>query len=197
MESRSGYILVGGKSSRFGRDKALLEIDKRPLALRLAGVVREATGNVTLVGAAAKYEHLGLRVIPDPLEGFGPLAGVLAALEDSQAARNLIIACDMPFLTAEFIGFLCSEAERTAADVLLPVSPEGIPEPLCAVYSASCRAVIRGEVERGIQKVTRALEKLNVRRLRPSDYAGLDGQGKVFTNINTLEDWQAAQSARG
>jgi molybdopterin-guanine dinucleotide biosynthesis protein A len=102
----AGYILVGGKSSRFGRDKALVEVGGRPLALRVVDALSPVTGTVTLVGAPEKYRHLGLRVIPDLLADFGPLAGILAALDDSQRAWNLLLACDMPRVTAGFLTFL-------------------------------------------------------------------------------------------
>ena len=192
MDQRAGYVLVGGKSSRLGTDKALLDFEGKPLAARVAEVVRAAAGRVTIVGPLEKYGHLGLRVIPDPVEDFGPLAGVLAALEDSESLWNLVTACDMPYLDAAFLNFLFEEARAAGADVLLPVDAQGNPQPLCAVYSLEARPAIRRRVEQGVHKITRALEGLRVDELAPDRYARLDPEGRIFTNLNTLEDVQGA-----
>ena len=102
--------MVGGKSSRFGRDKALIEIDGQPLALRIAERIGPAVDQVSFVGSPEKYQHLGRRVIPDAVADFGPLGGILAALEDSESEWNLLTGCDMPELTTAFLSFL---VERT------------------------------------------------------------------------------------
>lgn len=206
VHSRAGYILVGGRSSRFGRDKALLEIQGRPLALHLADIVGAAVDRgsrqssdrpergyvtlVTLVGPPAKYGSLGLRVIPDSVEGAGPLAGLVAALEDSSSAWNLVTACDMPYLHLEFLEFLFEQAEAGESDILLAISPLGVPEPLCAVYSLRAREALRGALERGTRKITDAFGALEVRWMLRAEYAHLDPHGRVFTNVNTLADWK-------
>ena len=190
MSDSAGYILVGGKSARFGRDKALLEVEGRPLAVRLAETVGAAAGSVTLVGPPEKYGTLGLRVIPDSLADFGPLAGLLAALDDSQSDWNLVTACDMPNLTEAFLRFLLEEARRSRADILLPLDASGRAEPLCAAYSLGCREAIRAAVGRGVHKMTDAFTGLRVHELLPKDYAAYDPDGCLFANVNTMEDWK-------
>ena len=188
MTDAAGYILVGGKSSRLGRDKALIEVGGTPLVLRVAHVMRAAVEDVALVGAPEKYGHLGLRVIPDPITGFGPLGGILAALEDSSRQWNLITACDMPNLTAEFLRFLLQQAAQEQAEVLLPADENGRAEPLCAVYASGCRAAIRRAVGAGLHKVTGAFDGLRVRTLTPADYNQHQQQGELFANLNTEDD---------
>ena len=192
MDQRAGYVLVGGKSSRLGIDKALLDFEGKPLVTRGANVVRAAAGRVTIVGPLEKYGHLGLRVIPDPVENFGPLAGLLAALEDSESPWNLVTACDMPYLDARFLSFLFEEAQAAGADVLLPVDAHGNPEPLCAVYSLAARLRIRRHVEQGVHKITRAFQDLTVHRVLPGKYARFNRDGRIFTNLNTQEDVRGA-----
>ena len=188
MTKAAGYILVGGKSSRLGRDKALLTVEGVPLVLRVAEAVRAAAETVTLVGQPVKYSQLGLRVIADPLSGFGPLAGILAALEDSSQPWNLIVACDMPNITAPFLRFLLRKAEEARADVLLPMDDSGRAEPLCAVYARSCRAAIQSAIEAGEHKITRAFGNLRVSQLRLADYAAYNPGGNLFANFNTNAD---------
>ena len=186
----NGYILVGGKSSRFGRDKALLEIDGQPLALRTADRMRPAVESVTLVGSPEKYGPLGLPIIPDAVTDFGPLGGLLAALEDSDEDWNLIAACDMPFVTTDLLRFLVERAGDCDGDVLLPYDNEGRPEPLCAAYRSSAASTIRRAVKSGIHKVMRGLEGLNLAALTPADYARVDPEGVVFTNMNRPGDFE-------
>jgi molybdenum cofactor guanylyltransferase len=190
VRHRAAYILVGGKSSRFGTDKALLEIEGRPLVVHLAGIARQAAGSVTLVGPPARYQHLGLPTIPDTQDDAGPLAGILAALEHTSQPRNLLLACDMPGLTAAFLEWLLSQSEQGQHDACLPVSAEGCEEPLCAVYAKAAAPAIRREIENGTRKITRALDALAVRRLQPAEYAHLDPGGTLFANINTPADWK-------
>jgi molybdopterin-guanine dinucleotide biosynthesis protein A len=189
VPDRAAYILVGGKSSRFGSDKALVEIDGRPLVLHLAGLARQVAGSTTLVGPPARYEHLGLPVIPDTHQEIGPLAGILAALEHSSEPWNLVLACDMPHLTPAFLEFLFTRAEQSRRESCLPVSPGGLDEPLCAVYAKRAADAIRREIEKGTRKITRALDAVGVCRLLPAEYAHLDSTGKLFTNVNTPADW--------
>lgn len=188
MPETAGYVLVGGKSSRFGQDKALLEWRGRPLAAHAAQTVQSAAGSATLVGSVEKYQHLGYRVIPDPVDGFGPLAGLLAALDDSTSEWNLVVACDMPRLTQEFLVFLLEQAQGSTADALLPIDPNELPEPLCAVYSASARATIRRAVDTGIHKMTRGFEGLTIREIHPREYQQFNQDGKLFTNLNSPQD---------
>ncbi len=188
-----GYVLVGGRSSRFGTDKAFLTWKDRPLAVWAAEQVRAAAGSVTLVGSPERYAVLGLRVIPDREPGCGPLGGLATALEDSKSAWNLVVACDMPHVRSDFLEFLCREGVSSLADVLLPLDREGREEPLCAVYSSACRGAVAEAVGRGVRKVTDSFSGLRVRRLGFAEYEQFDPQGILFANLNTPADLAAAE----
>ncbi len=190
MRDRAAYILVGGKSSRFGSDKALVEVDGKPLVLRLVDAVSEAADRITLVGPPDRYEQIDLPIIPDTQEGIGPLAGIIAALQHTSALWNLILACDLPRFSAVFAEFLFTQAEAGGHDVVMPVSPEGLDEPLCAVYARSATTGILREIEKGTRKITHALEGIVVRRILAGEYAHLDPEGETFTNVNTPADWE-------
>ena len=181
--------MVGGKSSRFGRDKALLEIDGQALAVRIAERMGAVVDEVTFVGSPEKYRHLGRHVIPDAVADFGPLGGILAALEDSESEWNLLTGCDMPELTTEFLSFLVERTLGCEDDVILPCDKEGRPEPLCAMYRSTAREVVRREVEAGVHKVMSALDELRIMRLAPPEWAAFDPRGSLFTNLNRPEDW--------
>jgi molybdopterin-guanine dinucleotide biosynthesis protein A len=184
--TRAGYVLTGGRSSRFGSDKARYEIDGRPLALRTAEKVRLAAGSVTLVGAPERYTDWDLRVIPDPVADFGPLAGIVAALEDAPAEWALIVALDMPDVTVSFLEYLLQTAESAEADVVLPIQPDGREQPLCAVYRTAAASLLRAQMKAGNAKIIRALEALRVLELQPHEYAEFGAQN-LFRNLNHPE----------
>lgn len=177
----AGYVLVGGRSSRFGSDKALLDWQGQPLALHVAEKVREAAGSITLVGNPDRYQHLGLPVLPDPLLHHGPLAGLQAALTHTTSDWNLVVACDMPNLTTAFLNHLLETAQARNPDVLLPHDPQGRAEPLCAVYHQRCREAIQFAVTQGIHKMTEAFGRLRVLSLPIHD-------PNLFANLNTPAD---------
>ena len=188
MPDSAGWILVGGKSSRFGRDKALAEWRGRPLALRVADAVRAAAGSATLVGNPEKYAALGLPVIPDAVRDAGPVGGLLAALCRTRARWNLVVACDMPCLSEVFLRFLLDEASRRGADVVLPLDAAGLPQPLCAVYAAAARETIQTAVKKGERKLMRAVEGLRLEQVPARDHARFDRTSQSLANVNRPED---------
>ena len=175
-------MLAGGKSSRMGRDKALLPHGEGSLAGHLAAAVAAAAGSVALIGDPEKYAQLGYQVLPDRRPGAGPLGGIESALCYTAADWNLILACDMPRMQTEFLRGLLEAAEREDADALLPAGPSGRPEPLSAVYHRRCLAPLRRALDDGVRKVTAALAGLSVRAWSVADDAW-------FENLNTPEEW--------
>jgi molybdopterin-guanine dinucleotide biosynthesis protein A len=178
---RAGFVLVGGKSSRMGRDKALLPCRRATLVEHVAGLVDMAVGNVSLVGPRDRYERFGYPVVTDLSPDRGPLGGIDAALRNSEAAWNLVVACDMPALPPDFLHSLLDEAEAAACECLIPVSPAGV-EPLCAVYHRECRNEIGRALDRGVLKVHEAVAALRARYWKVREAAW-------FVNLNTPEDW--------
>jgi len=179
---RAAFILAGGRSSRMGSDKALLPLRGATLVEHVMAQVHSVTSNITLVGNSKRHINLGYPVIEDRFVGCGPLAGIHAALATTNCDWNLILACDMPEVTAGFLCQLMEHAESGSCDAVIPVPPGGIPEPLCAVYHRRCEGVIANALQNGIRKVTGVLAGLKV------DYWPVP-HPNFFRNLNTPQEW--------
>jgi molybdopterin-guanine dinucleotide biosynthesis protein A len=192
----SGFILAGGESSRMGRDKALLELDGVPLVVRTARLVESVAGVPTVIGNPEAYRSLGLRAIGDDWPGAGPLGGIATALRASSAPWNLVVACDLPYLTRAWLDYLVSRALASDADAVLPMNVRGA-EPLCAMYHKRCEPAIRAALERDTRKVTQGLEGARVEYLEPSEWKAFDSGGLLFKNMNAPEDYEEARARLG
>ncbi len=176
-----------------GRDKGLLDFGGIPLILHTARLLESLVAEVNVVGSPSRYESLGLHVISDmdhaqPLNGpdilgIGPLAGIATALAATHAPWNLIVACDLPYLSAKWLDWLLSCALRSRGEVVIPRTERGI-EPLAAVYRRECRAPIAAALARGVRKVSDAIAKLRVEL--PSEL--------ILKNMNAPGDYEEARN---
>jgi len=173
-----------------GSDKALLPLRGRTLIEQIAGEVSKVTHGVSLVGDPVRYANLGYPIIQDIFPGCGPLSGIHAALCASRAKWNLVVACDMPEIKAEFLLALMERAEQLSADAVLPAGPSGRAEPLCAAYRLSCLAVIESALRRNVRKITEGLKGLQT-DLWPVPDCGF------FHNLNTPEEWASYSNSNG
>jgi len=193
MTGVAAFILAGGASSRMGRAKALLEFGGEPLIMRTARLAQSVVGSAAVVGAGDDYRSLGLRVIEDDLPGAGPLAGIATALRVSEAPWNLILACDLPYLSRDWLAFLVERALASQADAVLPMNALG-PEPLCAVYHKCGEPLIRTAIDHGIRKVTEGLKSLRIEFIEPAEWKAFDSDGLLFKNMNSPEDYEQAKA---
>ena len=174
-------MLTGGRSSRMGCDKALLPFRGGTLVESVARAVELAAGSAVLVGNPQLYEHLGYPAIPDLYPGAGPLGAILTAFDHSSADWNLVAACDMPELSADFLRLLVDAAD---GDAVVPIGPSGRLEPLCAVYHRRSRPVLERALGRGRRSVRAALEGLRTALVSVPELT-------PFQNVNTPEEWAA------
>jgi molybdenum cofactor guanylyltransferase len=196
----AAFILAGGVSSRMGREKGLLEFGGEPLIVRTARLVESLVTEVTIVGPPERYAALGLRAIADQniggREGIEtvrtPLVGIATALNMTKMPWNLILACDLPYLTAAWLDWLLARAVDSSAQIVMPRSSGGL-EPLAAVYRRECAARIAAALESGVRKVTDAMAEFRTEQLSESDWKIHDLQGRVLRNMNTPLDYEEAR----
>ena len=192
-----GYVQAGGGSTRFGKDKALVGLGGRTMLARTTELVASVCGEVVIVAAEGKYPSAPAPLLGDRWPGQGPLGGILTALQSSAVRRsestcNLIVSCDMPFLTREWLEFLCRRAERSAAQVVVAESANGL-EPLCACWKTVCMPGVQAAFGSGVRKVTEAMKRLPMEVLDVSVWKRFDTEGRLFWNMNTPADYEQAK----
>jgi molybdopterin-guanine dinucleotide biosynthesis protein A len=188
----AAFVLAGGASTRMGRDKALLELCGEPMVVRAAHLAEPHVASVAVVAPADRYAALELPVLPDRWPGAGPLGGIVTALSSTKSDWNLIIGCDLPYLTSEWFAWFIPCAINSQAHAVVPESRRGL-EPLAALYHRACAAALTAALERGVRRVTDGLAEVLVERVRAAEWQGLDPSGRLFDNMNTLEDYKEAR----
>ena len=183
-----GFVLVGGKSLRMGRNKALLELNGRPLASRAADLLRPYVSATTFVGSPDQSAPAGITMLADLFPERGPLGGICTALEKSHCDWNLFLACDMPFVEDSFLRFLAERALGSAADAVVPKTSQSL-EPLCAAYHRRCLPAIRRTLETSPAGVVDALKQLRVEVITSAQLAALGFSEDMFADIDTEAQW--------
>lgn len=187
-------IQAGGASSRMGEDKALKLFLGRSLIQRvvdrLAPIADEL---IVTTNRPADYAFLNLRLISDLKPGRGALGGLYTAIASAAHPLVAVVACDMPFVSAELIQLSVKIMENENADVVIAKNDEGY-EPLHAVYRrATCLPAIESAIEANQWRVISWLPQVNVRVLTSEEIASADPAGLAFWNVNTPEEFARAE----
>ncbi|MBO0722277.1 MAG: molybdenum cofactor guanylyltransferase [Blastocatellia bacterium] len=191
-----------------GTDKAWLEIDGRPMIERALLALRPVVESLSLVVNAAnpqlsRYQILAesynVEVIPDRHDHRGPLGGIGTALSHcrkdqfplaAQAApAALILACDMPFITDEFLAFLCDVHQREANMLTLPLDGDNRLQPLAGIYAAACLPTVEEMLNEDDLRVDNLCRRIVTRRVAFSEFANLTDAERLFININSMEEY--------
>ncbi len=194
MQDATAFILAGGKSTRMGSDKALLEFDGESLLARTLLKARAVAGRVCIVGSREKFELFG-PVIEDEYTDRGPLAGIHAALRATTSDLNLMLAVDMPLLPESALKYLLDQA-RACDDVVVVPRVNGFYQTLCAVYRREFAALAEEALRAGQNKIDPLYARTSVRVVEEAELAEVDIVPAMFENLNTPQDLERAFRAR-
>lgn len=187
----TGAILAGGRSRRYGRNKALELFRGKSLIERTVESLG-SFGDPTLVIAndLAPYLHVRATLVQDVVRDQGPLGGAFTALLFSPHDWVFLKATDMPFLVEELVRMMF--ALREGCDAVVPMLNDR-PEPLLALYSRRCLAPVTAALEKGERKVISFYPKVRVRELPEKEWRKVDPEGLSFKNVNTPENMEELQ----
>ena len=151
------------------------------MALHVADALHPHVATVTLVGHSDDYRNLGFPLIPDSVEGAGPLGGIVSALAHASAPRCLVVGCDMPLIASAPLALLLEEAASADVEAMVPQTPDGRLQPLCAVWAKRALGPLSNALGAGERKITDALARVIWKPLPVDDPT-------PFSNINRMSD---------
>lgn len=186
----TGVILAGGKSSRMGRNKALLEIGGKRIVESTVALFESLFSEVTLVtNTPSEYSDLGIKTVADIFPHKGPLGGIHTGLNCSSYDYSFVVSCDMPFLKRKLIEYLIGL--RDGFDVVVPIL-RGRYEPLHALYSRGCLKPVEAIIEEGDLRIIGFYPEVRVREVHEDEFTSFNPEPSAFININTPEDYRIA-----
>lgn len=195
---RSAIILAGGRSSRLGVDKSLLQIQKKTMVEHVMENISDVVDEIIVV---ARDEEQGKAMISkigavdiayDSIPGYGPVVGILAGLKKARYEHVIALACDMPFVNSDVINLLFSLVK--GCDAVVPRWPDGRIEPLHAVYKRKKMAgACEKAIEEGKRNILAPLNTLQIHYLSTEAIKKIDPELKTFVNVNVPNDLEAAR----
>jgi molybdopterin-guanine dinucleotide biosynthesis protein A len=181
MENITGFVLAGGKSSRMGLDKGLLKINNKTFVQLVTNAMKPLVSDIIIVSNNRDHDKFGYKRIEDIITDSGPLAGIHTALNYSNTDYNLILSCDIPFITTKILRKL-TEIDFQNYDVV-QIKSQDKTMPLIAIYHKSCRFKCNELLQKGEKRLHVAIDQWNVRTVL------IDNKLESFVrNINTKDD---------
>lgn len=200
-----GFVLAGGRSSRMGTDKALVQLDDKPLVAHALGILREAGLEASLAGGQPALSAF-TPLVEDNQPGLGPLSGICAALASTTSQWAIFIPVDLPLLPPPLLCVLLDHARITGTPVTL-ASLSGFAQTFPAVLDRAVLPMLlrelqtgRGGCYSGFQTAAASLgEAVTVIPVEPLvqcgrvSHPGSLPPARWFLNVNTAEDLRRAQ----
>lgn len=196
-------IQAGGRSARMGADKAWVTLAGRPLieyalqaaqplAQRLAIIISHEMPQQPLYEQLAAQWQAQLRF--DPHDHCGPLGGIQTALRDCSADETaLILACDLPFITSEFLTLLAQlHSTNTAPAITIPLDQTGRRQMLAGIYDQGCLPAVEQLLAERKLRVDGLCARVKVREVEFSAFAHLPHAMSLLNNLNTHEELRTA-----
>lgn len=176
--SVSGILLAGGKSSRMGSDKGILLLNGKKLAEHILDAMKPVVTQLMIIANNRNYDDFGFPVFEDIIKDCGPMGGIYTGLMNSTNEKNLVLSCDIPFITTDMLRKIISQSDN--AEITFP-SVGGKPEPLCTVYDKSCAIKFRELIDKRELKMQDALRYFTTKEILLTK----EEAEKNFININT------------
>jgi molybdenum cofactor guanylyltransferase len=179
----TGIILAGGKSSRFGSNKAFADVNGRQLIGRVIGIMGSVFENLIIItNDPREYSSLGFPMHQDLIKGLGPLGGIYTGLEKMPDRSGFFVACDMPFLNSGLIRYITGLGS-SEYDAVVPKIDWKM-EPLHSLYSKTCLPAIERLIESGECMINKFFQRIRTRFVYEDEIKRHDPLLMSFYNIN-------------
>ncbi len=182
----TGIILAGGKSLRYGKNKALVEVEGTRLVERVISVMQPLFEDLIIItNTPREYDYLQLPMHEDVIKGLGPLGGVYTGLETISTESGFFVACDMPFLQSALIRHMVEIKDDF--DAVVPKVDWKI-EPLHAIYTKNCLPAIKKLINAQGYQIIKFFDNIRVRYVKEKEIRSFDSKLKSFLNVNSPEE---------
>jgi molybdenum cofactor guanylyltransferase len=177
-------LLVGGKSTRMGRDKSHIDYHGKPQWQFMADILRGIHLDVFL---SCRQEQTGLygneNLIVDTFTDLGPFGAILSAFRENPNTAWLVVACDLPLLTENTLKTLIESRNPSAIATTYrsPESKEGFPEPLITIWEPKSYAVLLQFLAQGVSCPRKVLINSDTHIIDPA-------APEALMNVNTPEE---------
>lgn len=186
IEGITGIILAGGKSSRFGSNKALAKFNGIPLIERAAGALGRIFKRLMIItNSPLEYSYLKIPLYQDLVKGLGPVGGIYTGLDALDDDWAFFCACDMPFINEGLIRYITEV--RDGFDAVVPKVDWKI-EPLHALYNKNCLSAMKELIYKEEYQTIKAFSNINVRYVTEEEIKVHDPQLKAFLNVNKQDE---------
>jgi molybdenum cofactor guanylyltransferase len=180
----TGIVLAGGKSSRMGKDKCLVQFNKKKLIDYTIEIFKPITSEILISSGRVGHSQLGYKTIKDEFLDCGAIGGIHSTLKNTETEINILAPCDMPFISTELFEFLLQKINNY--DAVIPVF-NGKVEPLTGVYSRNILPIVENQIRNKKYKILSLLESINTNFIEINPTLPFYSE-KMFTNINYLKD---------
>ena len=178
----TAIVLAGGRSSRMGTDKSLLNVNGKPLIQHIVDQLDGCFDEVIIsANANQNFDFLGKRVVADIEEGRGPLMAIYSCLHASKSEWNFITACDVPTVNLQFVEYILTLSKEN--DIVIPISGQNKFEPLFAVYNKRVLPIMEGLLKEGNSRIIGLLDYVKAK------YVNIEGE-EWFLNLNYKDDFE-------
>ena len=187
----NAIILAGGKSSRFGSDKAMYKIEQKPMLENIVEKLEAFFDNIYIIGnekQKLKEVNRQIKFLSDIIPDKGPLGGLYTGLSESDSQFNYLQACDMPFICEEYLNFMKSYIkEDSNYDAYIPVK-DGYLEPFVGIYNKSIKNDILKLIKKEQLNFDYLFNEINIKKIPEEEIEKVADPKKIFFNINRKED---------
>lgn len=180
----TGIVLAGGKSSRMGSDKGMVQLHEKKFIEHILAAILPNVNDIIIIANNKNYTDLGYKVYEDLIKDCGPLGGIYTGLVNSQTENNIIVSCDIPFINSDLIRHIIENIGK--AEIAVPVY-KGNTEPLCAVYTKRTTTEIYNLIMGGELKIRNVLRHFITKEIHITKRLKFYND-KLLVNINTPEE---------
>jgi len=191
MKRITGIILAGGKSTRMGKDKGLLQLNGQTFIEHIYETLKPICKKVIIISNQKEHKQFQIPLFEDIHKNKGPLGGIYTGLYHSGTNRNFIVGCDMPFLSIALLKYISKHID-SFHDTIVPVF-DGATQPLCAIYSKKNLKQLENMINNDELKMKEAIGNLNTKYISIDENTSFY-RPDLFRNMNTPHDLESIKN---